>query len=152
MATIPEAIGHIRELYATQLPPANDGELGRAEQVFRTEFGIAMPEGYRALLTTVNGLVFNSVMFYSTEDGSTAKGAARFGLGQANERLLRGVETIDTTLRFVGETGNQLFAYDTADGKWKVVDRVGWDLDSSDDVFATFDALFEAQVIRFADW
>jgi hypothetical protein len=149
MATIPEAIGHIRELYATQLPPANDAQLGRAEQVFRAEFGIAMPEGYRALLTTVNGLVFNSVMFYSTEDGSTAKGAARFGLGEANERLLGGVET---TLRFVGETGNQLFAYDTADGKWKVVDRGGWDLDSSDDVFATFDALFDAQVTRFVDW
>jgi hypothetical protein len=152
MATIPEAIDRIRELYATQLPPADDAQLGRAEQVFRSEFGIAMPDGYRALLSTVNGLVFNSVMFYSTEDGQTAKGAARFGLGEANERLLRGVETIDTTLRFVGETGSQLFAYDTADATWKVVDRVGWDVDSSDDVFATFDALFDAQVIRFVDW
>ena len=152
MATIPEAIDHIRELYVTQLPPADDAQLARAEQVFRTEFGITMPDGYRALLTTVNGVVFNSVMFYSTEDAETTKGAARFGLGEANERLIRGVDTIDTTLRFVGETGNQLFAYDTADASWKVVDRNGWDLDSSDDVFATFDALFEAQVTRFVDW
>ena len=152
MPTIPEMVTKIRELYATQLPPADATELARAAEVFRTEFGIEMPDDYRELLEQCNGIGFNGVLFYSTQDGETRKGAARFGLGEANQRLIRGQHEIDTTLRFVGETGNQLFAFDTADRRWKEVDRTSWDLDSPDDAYDTFTALFTAQYDTFVDW
>lgn len=152
MPTIPEMVAKIRELYSTQLPPADAAQLERADAAFRSEFGIGLPDDYRELLEQCNGIGFNGVLFYSTEDGETRKGAARFGIGEANERLIRGVHEIDTTLRFVGETGNQLFGYDRADGKWKEVDRTSWDLDSPQDVYDSFTDLFTAQFDTFVDW
>lgn len=34
-----------------------------------------------------------------------------------------------------------MLAYDTADGRWKLVDRAGWDLDCDEDAHDSFEAL-----------
>ena len=34
-----------------------------------------------------------------------------------------------------------MLAYDTADGRWKLVDRAGWDLDCDKDAHDSFEAL-----------
>lgn len=152
MPTIPEMVAKITELYATQLPPATPEQLERADRVFTEQFGIGLPADYRALLELCNGIAFNGVMFYATEDGRTRKGADRFGLAESNQRLLHSTHEIDSTLRFVGETGDRLYAYDTADGQWKTVDRTDWTVTGSDSVHPTFEGLFAAQYDTFVDW
>lgn len=102
------------------------------------------------LLVACHGLSFNGAMFSPSADATTAKGVNRFGIIESNQRLALDDDDEVTDLRFVGETGNQLFAFHRGTAEWQVVDRIGRDLDSDADRFASFEALFARQVERFA--
>ena len=150
MPTIPERVAKILELYRSQLPPATAEQLDQADRVFNELFGIALPADYRELLQQCNGIDFNGVSFYATQDGVTAKGRTRFGLAESNQRLLHGEHDIESSLRFVGETGDRLFAYDTDDGRWKSVDRTSWT--PTGDSHDRFADLFAEVCGIFVDW
>ncbi|MFW6597900.1 YrhA family protein [Propionibacteriaceae bacterium Y2011] len=151
MSRITDLVTRIAEEFYEQMPPATPEEVAIAERVYANEFGIEMPPGYRELLSVSNGIDFNGLSFYSCTDTTDAEGTEAAGIGESNQRLIRGVHEIDTTMRFVGETGDDLYGYDKADGKWRNVDRTSWQAGSADNVFDTFDDLFVDVVTFYLD-
>lgn len=140
-----------KEFDYEQEEPAGSADVAAAERAFADLFGIEMPGGYRELIGLTDGLDFNGMIIYSCRDGLSPSGYQRLGLAESNERLIEGVDHIDTPLRFVGETGDELFAYHTSAGTWWVVDRVGWDPDPTTRPYQSFDALCVAQIKRFVE-
>ncbi|GAA3865829.1 YrhA family protein [Tessaracoccus defluvii] len=103
---------------------AAPADISRISGAFARQFGIPLPDDYRQLLATTDGFDFDGVSFYGTTD-VYEDGAFLPGLLDSNERLLHGSDSLDTPLRFVGETGDALFAYDSAEASWKAVSRYG---------------------------
>ncbi|WP_408647222.1 YrhA family protein [Tessaracoccus coleopterorum] len=92
---------------------------------FTRQFGIDLPGDYADLLRVSDGFDFDGIVIFGLRDRDDAGGFLP-GLLDSNERLIHGVASVDTALRFVGETGDLLFAYDTGERQWKAVSRYGW--------------------------
>lgn len=129
---------------------ANADQVTAIAGAFGRLFEQPMPADYESFLRTSNGYSFDGTVFYGIVD-AYADNEFHPGLFDSNERLVHGSESVDTTLRFVGENGHELFALDTADGRWKVVDRLDWQTAGPDHVFATFEALFTHALAPHAD-
>ncbi len=119
---------------------ASDAEIEQIGSAFARQFTIPLPSDYADLLQISNGFDFDGIVVYGTRDQDDADGFLP-GLFDSNERLIHGVESIDTPLRFVGETGDVLFAYDTVEHQWKAVARYGWHTVFR---FSSFGELFDA--------
>lgn len=102
-------------------------------------FETHLPADYADFLQTADGFDVDGARFYGLVDAWDDDGAFLPGLFDSNERLIHGNESVDTSLRFVGESGHELFAYDTADGSWRRVDRISW---TDGDSHASFTDLF----------
>lgn len=124
-----------------QPPGANPDQVTAIAGAFGRLLETPMPADYEEFLRTSNGFSFDGTVFYGIVD-AYADNEFHPGLFDSNERLVHGSESVDTTLRFVGENGHELFALDTADGRWKVVHRLDWQTPGPDQVFTTFEALF----------
>lgn len=123
-----------------QRPGASTDQLSRIRPAFARQFGIDLPEDYADLLRGCNGLDYDGIVIYGLEDRDDAAGFLP-GIFDSNERLMHGVASLDTPLRFVGEAGDLLFAYDTEERQWKAVARYGWHTVFR---FSTFGDLFDA--------
>lgn len=124
MRTIAEWVDLAEAQGFPQRGGAEPADISRISGAFVRQFGIEIPDDHRQLLAAANGFHFDGVTFYGTAD---VHGDGTFlpGLLDSNERLLHGTDSLDTPLRFVGETGEVLFAYDTAEATWKAVSRHG---------------------------
>lgn len=72
----------------------------------------------------------NGLHIYGTRDfdeGEEGRAVHTLGVLESNERLLEGLHPLASPLRFIGDVDDQMLAYDTADGRWKLMDRAGWD-------------------------
>lgn len=134
----------------TQPAGANSDQVAAIAGAFSRLFERAMPADYESFLRTCNGYSFDGTVFYGIVD-AYADNEFHPGLFDSNERLVHGSESVDTTLRFVGENGHQLFVLDTADGRWKVVDRLDWQVADPDHAFDTFEALVTHALAPSAD-
>lgn len=125
-------------------PPADAATISAFAPRFNALFGIDPPEALQRLWQRSNGVWANGVHIYGTrdfEEGEDGREVHTLGVLESNERLLEGRHSLSSPLRFVGDVDDQLLAYDTTDGRWKLVDRTGWDLDSDEDVHASFEEL-----------
>lgn len=127
---------HVR----SQPAGATAGEVADVAPAFARLFEHVMPADYRDFLQASNGFSLDGIVFYGIVDSHTDDGFLP-GLLDSNERLIHGPESVDTPLRFVGESGHQYFAYDTSQGAWRVVDRLDWQ-GVDDRGFDSFAALF----------
>lgn len=119
---------------------AADSAVAGASAAFMRLFETSMPADYADFLRACDGFDADGARFYGLLDAWDDDGAFLPGLFDSNERLIHGAESIDTPLRFVGESGHELYAHDTADGTWKRVDRISWAADGPG--HASFTALF----------
>lgn len=134
--------GYIRDLALEgHRPPAGAtaGEVSALAPAWARLFEHPMPDDYRAFLQASNGLLAGGIVLYGTVDTHTDDGFVP-GLLDSNERLLDAPASADAPLRFVGESGHELFAHDTARGQWCVVDRADWQ-DVGGRAFDSFAAL-----------
>lgn len=124
-----------------QPPAANTDQVTAIASAFARLFELQLPDDYRSFLLTCNGFEHDGRLFYGIVD---AWGDNEFhpGLFDSNERLVHGLDSVETPLRFVGESGHELFAHDTEDTCWKVVDRITWTSDDPSRTYATFGELF----------
>lgn len=145
MSAIARLIDRIEDEFDSQFPAASEAEVKAFRGVFAQVFGIPAPEAYVDLLRRSNGIDVNGLVVYGTSDLNGE--VFRYGLAESNQRLLQGVHVVESSLRFVGEQDDQLLAYDTADGRWKLVDRYSWEPDDDvEDVYPTFEALVVERV------
>ena len=121
---------------------ATDADLTHISGAFSRLFGIPMPTDYVDLLTITNGFDFDGVLIFGTHDQDDADGFLP-GVLDSNERLIHGVESVDTPLRFVGEAGDLLLARDTTASTWVAVSRLGWTT-RPELTFRSFSDLFNA--------
>lgn len=143
MSTAPqEWVQRITEELYEQYPPATDAEVENGRRAFEAEFGIPLPVWYEQLWRASNGLGADGLSVYGTHDAVLDGDSQRPGIGESNERLLRGVHESDSPMRFVGAHNGVLLGYDTSDRRWKVVDEVSWTPDDEDrDSFDSFEAM-----------
>lgn len=103
----------------------SEGQLAQIRPAFQRQFGIDLPAEYADLLRVTDGFDFDGIVIYGLQDVDE-KGGFLPGVFDSNERLIHGVTSLDTPLRFIGEAGDVLFAFDTSEGQWKAVARYGW--------------------------
>ncbi len=78
-----------------------------------------------------NGLGADGLIIFATADGDPDSPDQPLGVIESNRRLTAGTAHVATSLRFIGgERFDQLLAYDTTDGRWKLVDSTAWVVDS----------------------
>lgn len=125
-------------------PPADADTINALVPQFNALFGIEPPETLKQLWQRSNGVWVNGAHIYGTrdfEEGEEGRAVHTSGVLESNERLLEGLHSISSPLRFIGEVNDQLLAYDTDDQQWKLVDSIAWDPDSDEDVHASFEDL-----------
>lgn len=120
---------------------ANTDQVRAIASAFSRLFETPLPDDYRSFLLTCNGFEHDGRLFYGIVD-AWSDNEFHPGLFDSNERLVHGVDSVETSLRFVGESGHELYAYDTEDTCWKVVDRLTWTSDDPARTYASFTELF----------
>lgn len=138
---LPALIDRIEAELYEQFPPADPAAIDAVAGGFRDLFGIDVPPAYRTLWQRSDGVDADGLVIFATTDADLDGPQQRLGVLQSNQRLIAGLTPISTTMRFVGQRFDQLLAFDTADGKWKLVDSTAWDIDDEDDVFDSFEDL-----------
>ena len=133
-------VDHAQQQGFPQRPGVTQLQIDRIRPAFARQFGIDIPADYADLLRQCNGFDFDGIVLFGLYDQDDATGFLP-GIFDSNERLIHGMTTIDTPLRFVGETGDVLFAFDTDESQWKAVSRYGWHTVFR---FSTFNDLFTA--------
>lgn len=123
-----------------QPPAANADQVGAIAPAFTRLFEQQLPDDYRAFLLASNGFEYDGRLLYGIVD-TWSDNEFLPGLFDSNERLVHGIESVETPLRFVGESGHELYAYDTEDTCWKVVDRITWTAHDPSRVHASFGEL-----------
>jgi hypothetical protein len=151
--SLPELLQRVRDRrYFSLQRPATPSELAVGEAAWRRWFGIAMPPVYRDLLAASNGVNFNGLFLCAAEEYVVVEdGRERWmpGLETENSGYLYGIAEQETR-RFFGSADDDLFAYDTASGRWLVVDRVNWPGDPILD-FATLEDLLVDRMFCYLD-
>lgn len=144
--TVPLLLQRVRDSpYAHLERPATAAELAEGEAAWRRWFGIEMPPVYRDLLAVSNGVNYNGLfLFAAVEHTIVEDGRERWmpGLESENSGYLWDIAD-EETCRIFGSADDDLFAYDTASGRWLVVDRVSWS-----DPYAEFSTLEDLLVDR----
>lgn len=125
MAAIEQWVAYAQAQGFAQAPGVSEAELAQIRPAFSRQFGAELPEDYAALLRVANGFDFDGILIYGLNDRDDG-GGFHPGLFDSNERLIHAYASIDTPLRFVGESGDVLFAFDTGEHQWKAVARYGW--------------------------
>lgn len=125
MATMQDRVDSARSAGFPQRDGLSAEELEGLAPAFARLFSADLPTGYAALLTAADGFDFDGLVVFGSRDGDGADGFLP-GLFDSNERLLHAVASLDSPLRFIGENGDLLLAYDTAERTWKSVTRYAW--------------------------
>jgi hypothetical protein len=109
-----------------------------------------LPQGYCEFLSKLNGFAWNGMEFYSTDqvtDPETDTDYILKDIVSANIRFFeRNDVEIYTTLKgciLLGDGGEDLYVYNTKNGKYEVLDFSGRDVMVEYD---TFEALFYGEV------
>ncbi len=124
-------------------PPASPQAIQALSAFAREHLGAELPESYAALLSSVDGLDFNGTVLYATTERDLPGGGTLLGFREANKIFMEGGERHHLLL---GETGDELFAWDRQDGAWRILDRGSL---SQLETFPDGDALLE-RVLRRA--
>ncbi len=94
-------------------------DIRRLQEYARQHLDCALPEAYLAFLAQSDGLDFNGHVIYATRE-RRGEGAVVLGFADANETFRGGGERHHVLF---GETGDELFAFDAAQGNWRFLDR-----------------------------
>lgn len=120
-----ERVDMARSAGFPQPDPLSPDRLARFEAAFARLFGTGLPADYAELFMAADGFDFDGLVVFGSHDRTGVDGF-RPGLFDSNERLLHGVSSLESPLRFIGENGDLLLAYDTEEAIWKSVARYGW--------------------------
>lgn len=124
-----------------QPPAATREQVAAVAPAFARLFEQELPADYQSFLLAANGFEHDGRLFYGIVD-TWSDNEFHPGLFDSNERLVHGLESVTTPLRFVGESGHELYAHDTSDTCWKVVDRITWTPDDPSRTYGSFGELF----------
>lgn len=124
-------------------PPATAEGIAAVERWFQSQVGIDLPDGYGSLLKRTDGLDFNGAVIYASADSTEQVFIP--GIAESNARLN---EDLETSQRYVGETGSDLYAVEAGGTRWSIVDRVSRDVDET---FASSEEMLAAVLRKYLD-
>jgi hypothetical protein len=124
-----------REVGEHVAPPAAEEAIAAVADFSLRSLGAPLPEGYAAFLRVCDGLDFNGTTLYATRQRNLGGGVTMLGLPEQNHIFRAGAPRHHLLL---GETGDELFALDTRDGSFAILDRGSL---SEAERFTGFDAL-----------
>jgi hypothetical protein len=139
---LPQIHAEQREAGETVPEPADPAAIGELQAYTRTHLGAELAPGYVAFLGRANGLDFNGTVIYATRQTDYGNGLHVLGFRESNDLFRSGDERSHI---LYGETGDELFAHDTSDDSWHILDRGS--LTSVED-FRSFDDLLSRILTR----
>lgn len=112
-------------------PPCTETKLARLRDRSRAELAIDIPVAYENFLRIMDGLDFNGVMVYASEQtqSNDASRANIFGFVETN-LLHRDVEALNNYLVF-GQSDMDIYAMNIKANEYQVLDKVSLDVIAS---------------------
>jgi hypothetical protein len=103
------------------------------------ELGVSLPDGYAAFLKKLNGFAWNGIEFFSTDQVTDEESGFMLNdIVSANESFAEQNEGFEHCV-YLGRADDDLYVYNTKNGRYEVLDMTGRDMMEDYD---SFEAMF----------